>query len=423
MREDFLHYIWQFKKFDISELLTASSEVVEILNSGSLNLNAGPDFFNAKLKIGEQVWAGNVEIHIKSSDWYRHNHETDKAYDSIILHVVWEHDVDVFRKDNTAIPTLELKNYINEEALIAYQKLFSKTEKWINCEADIKFTDQFLIDNWLEKLYIERLENKSVLINELLNASNNDWEEVFFKLLSKNFGLKVNGEAFFQWANQTPFHIVRKQQQSLEHLEALFFGQANLLDSAYQDHYPKQLQQNYIFLKQKYNLNSTTAQIQFFRLRPNNFPTVRLSQFAGLYYKYSGLFAKLMAVDRLDEIYDIFNIEASPYWKTHFSFDKSSAASAKRLTKEFIDLIIVNTIIPVRFAYLKSQDVENFEPLLLFLKELKPEKNKILSGFSTLGVKAKSALESQSLLQLKNNYCDKNKCLQCAIGNNILLQK
>ena len=423
MKEDFLHYVWQFKKFDSNKLFTTASEVVVIENLGLLNTNAGPDFFNAKLKIGQQLWAGNIEIHLKSSDWYLHNHEIDKTYDSVILHVVWEHDVEIFRKDNSTLPTLELKNYIDKDAIVGYEKLFSQKQKWINCEDHIKFTNTFLLNNWLEKIYIERLENKCILINELLLSSKNNWEAVFFKLLCKNFGLKVNGEGFFQWSNQTPFHVVRKQQHSVEDLEALFFGQANLLNSNFQDHYPKMLQQKYMFLKQKFNLDSTTAQIHFFRLRPNNFPTLRLSQLAVLYYKHSNLFLKLMQAEQLETIYGIFDIETTDYWKTHYTFEKSSKTSQKKLTRAFIDLLIINTIIPLKFAYQKSKGVESFEHLYEVLRQIQPEKNTLVDGFLNLGIHVKSAFDTQGLIQLKSNYCDKNNCLHCAIGNNILQQK
>jgi hypothetical protein len=423
MKEDFLHYLWQFKKFDASNLKSTNGDVIYIENLGTLNTNAGPDFFNAKLQIAEQVWAGNVEIHLKSSDWYVHHHELDKAYDAVILHVVWEHDVEVFRKNNSQIPTLELKNYAFSESLVAYKHLFLKTHMWINCENDIHKINDFLISNWLEKLFIERLEQKAAYINTLLESFQNDWEAVFFKLLAKNFGLKVNGDAFLQMANQTPFSIIRKQQNSLKQLEALFFGQSNLLNEDFQEAYPLELQENYKFLTQKFQLQKSTVLLHFFRLRPNNFPTIRLSQLAVLYSLHSALFTKLMEAEEIKEIYKILKVETSPFWKTHFTFGKSSKESRKTLTTSFMDLIIINTIIPMKFAYLKSKGVYDFESIFSIVKQIKPEKNTIIDKFKLLQVSVNSAFETQALLQLKNNYCDKNKCLQCAIGNNILQQK
>lgn len=423
MQEDFLHYIWQFKKFDFFNLKTIANEPILINHVGLLNTNSGPDFFNAKIKIAEQLWAGNVEIHSKSYDWYVHNHEKDIAYDSVILHVVWEHDVEVFRKDNSPIPTLELKNYVFPNALEAYKTLFSNSNIWINCENEIGLVDEFLINNWLEKLYIERLEQKALKIKEYLEVSQNDWQAILFKLLAKNFGLKVNGDAFLQLAHQTPFQIIRKNQNSLEYLEALLFGQANLLKEDVQDAYLIELQKNYSFLKQKYQLGGSSVQIQFFRLRPNNFPTIRISQLATLYHLQSNLFIKLMEAQDLSEIYAIFRVQASAYWDTHFTFGKTATNSKHLLSKSFIDLLIINTIIPIKFAYLKSKGHDSFENLFHLLKQIKSEKNSIIDKFQTLKISVNSALDSQALIQLKNNYCDKNKCLHCAVGNHILQQK
>jgi len=224
MQEDFLHYLWKHKKFDTLNLKTTQGEQITLIFVGEHNHNSGPDFFNSQLKIAEQLWAGNVEIHVKSSDWFLHNHETDKAYDNVILHVVWEHDTEIFRKDNSEISTLELKDYVDKSVLQKYQQLFSNTNKWINCENNFAEVDDFVLDNWLERLYFERLERKSEDINQLLKTSKNNWEAVLFKMLAKNFGLKVNGESFFSLANSFDFSILRKLQTKQQNLEALFFG-------------------------------------------------------------------------------------------------------------------------------------------------------------------------------------------------------
>ena len=237
MQEDFLHYIWQYKKLDVLHLKTTQNEPLDVISVGQYNLNSGPDFFNAQLKIGGQQWAGNVEIHIKSSDWFIHNHEQDSAYDNVILHVVWEYDTEVYRKDNTEIPTLELQNYIDKQLLENYEKLYSKQNKWINCENQFAEIDLFVVDHWLERLFFERLERKSNVIQELLSNSKNDWEAVLFKMLAKTFGLKVNGEAFFSLVQSVDFSIIRKTQSRQEQLEALLFGQAGLLEHDLQDPY------------------------------------------------------------------------------------------------------------------------------------------------------------------------------------------
>ncbi|MDH7913152.1 DUF2851 family protein [Winogradskyella sp. SYSU M77433] len=424
MQEDFLHYIWKHKAFDTSELKTSKNEVVEILQLGQHNRNAGPDFFNAQLIIDGQLWAGNVEIHIKASDWYVHHHETDKAYDNVILHVVWEDDSEIFRKDNTAIPTLELRRFIDLDLLNNYQKLI-KSNTWINCESSFSEVDDFLLSNWLERLYIERLERKSDDIFDLLKTSNNDWEAVLFKMLTKNFGLKVNGESFFSLSNSFDFTIVRKLQSEVSDLEALFYGQADLLsEDDVQDIYYQDLQKRYQFLKQKFKLNNQgVLPLHFFRLRPPNFPTIRLSQLANLYHSHSSLFSEVISVKSIEDLYTLFKIETSDFWKTHYTFTKSSKQTKKVLTKSFIDLLIINTVIPIKFSYAKSQGKSIDDDLFQLIKQIKIEKNSIVSKFLDLKPLEKHALNSQALLQLKLNYCDKNKCLQCAVGNSLIVKK
>ncbi len=422
MQEDFLHYIWKHKAFNTSQLKTIKGDFVFINQLGQHNHNAGPDFFNAQLTIAEQLWAGNVEIHIKSSDWYVHHHEVDKAYDNVILHVVWEHDTEIFRKDNSEIPTLELKHYVDKSLIDNYQKLML-SKSWINCEANFAEVDDFLFNNWLERLYIERLERKSEDILQLLKASNNNWEAVLFKMLTKNFGLKVNGESFLSLANSFEFSIVRKLQNDALDLEALFFGQADLLNDEVQEVYYLGLQKRYQFLKQKFKLSTQgVLPIQFFRLRPPNFPTIRLSQLANLYHTHTNLFSEVVTVSSKEEIYKIFNIETSEFWKSHYTFSKSSKTSKKALTKSFIDLLVINTIIPLQFSYAKAQGKPIEDHVFNFIKQIGLEKNSIVSKFLDLKPIEKQALTSQALLQLKQNYCDKNKCLQCAIGNSLIVK-
>lgn len=421
MRENFLHYVWTYKKFDVLNLKTTQHEVLELISVGHHNHNSGPDFFNAKLKIGEQLWAGNVEIHIKSSDWFAHRHEQDPAYDNVILHVVYEHDTDIFRKDNSTIPTLELKEVIHPNVFQNYQKLFTNSTKWINCESDFAQTEDFILDHWLERLYIERLERKSKIIEDLLKASKHDWEAVLFKMLTKNFGLKVNAEAFFSLATMTDYSAVRKSQSKLLSLEALFFGQAGLLDRDVEDDYFRQLKENYAFLKQKFQLDNTyVVPLQFFRLRPLNFPTIRLSQLASLYHQQRHLFSKLMLSETLEDFYKLFKVSASEYWNSHYTFQKKSKTSEKAVTKAFIDLLLINTIIPIKFCYAKRKGETINEQLIALIRTINSEKNTVVRGFNALKSISRSALESQALLQLKTDYCNEHRCLKCAIGNSIL---
>lgn len=421
MQEDFLHDIWRYKRFDVSNLKTTKGDLVLIVSLGTYNLNAGPDFFNAQLKIDNQLWAGNVEIHVKSSDWFLHNHETDSNYDNVILHVVWEHDTDVFRKDNSVIPTLELKHYVSKEALNNYEKLFSKSQKWINCEHEFSTVDDFIVKNWLERLYFERLERKSEDIKQLLTDSKNDWEAVLFKMLTKNFGLKVNGDAFLSMANSIDFSTVRKLQSNQTTLEALLFGQASLLEDDIQEPYYLNLQKEYQFLKHKFNIsNQNIPPIHFFRLRPPNFPTIRLSQLASLYHSHQNLFSKIIELQSINEFYGLLSVGASPFWESHFTFGKVSKTSKKTLTKAFVDLVLINTIIPIKFSYALHLGKQIDGDIVKLVQEIASEKNGIVDNFNALKPVSTSALQSQALIQLKNNYCSKNKCLQCAIGNEIL---
>ena len=421
MREDFLHYVWKHKKFITPRLQTTSGELITLVSMGQHNLNSGPDFFNAQLGIDGQLWAGNVEIHVKSSDWYVHNHENDQAYDNVILHVVYEHDTEVFRKDNAIIPTLELKNYISKEVIDNYQKLFSKQSKWINCESDFSMVDEFVIYHWLENLYFERLERKSKSIETMLVLSKNDWEAVLFRLLAKNFGLKVNGDAFLSMANSFDFSIVRKLQSNVQQLEALFFGQAGILDQQLEDGYYQNLKKEYQFLKQKFSLkNQQVISPHFFRLRPPNFPTIRLAQLAMLYHQQHNLFSKIIEAKSMENLYNVLKVSTSDFWNNHYTFGKASKTSKKILTNSFIDLLLINTVLPLKFSYAKHHGQMADEVVLSIVQEIASEKNSIVDKFHSLKPVAASALQSQALIQLKTEYCLKNKCLQCAVGNRII---
>ena len=422
MQEAFLHYIWQYKKMTVVNLKTTQFEALEIVSAGQLNTNSGPDFFSAQLKIADQLWAGNVEIHINSSDWFVHHHETDNAYDNVILHVVWEHDTEIFRKDNSIIPTLELKHVVNKEVFNNYTKLMSSQNKWINCEADFSEVDDFVIENWFERLYFERLERKSKTIDDLLLDSKNNWEAVLFKMLFKNFGLKVNGDSFFGIAKTIDYAVIRKLQANQTALEALFFGQAGLLDQDIQEPYFLLLQKEYKFLKQKFQLiQNQVASVQFFRLRPQNFPTIRLSQLASLYYFRNNLFSKVIDRDTRQEFYELFKVGASTFWESHYTFEKVSKSSSKNISNSFIDLLLINTIIPIKFAYARYQGEDVNDSLLSLIQEISSEKNSVVSAFNNLKKVSHSAMQSQALIQLKTDYCDKNKCLECAIGNALIV--
>ncbi|MFM9988539.1 DUF2851 family protein [Flavobacterium sp.] len=416
MKEDFLHYIWQYKKFDFLDLRTTNNEKLSIIKVGEFTQLAGPDFFNAQIEIDQQKWAGNVEIHIKSSDWYVHNHERDDNYDSVILHVVWEHDAAIFRKDNSEIPVLEMKNYVSTTLVQQYKKL-KATKSWIFCENEIKTIPSFVFKNWQERLFFERLERKFNPIETLLLENKNDWEATFFCFLAKNFGLNTNGESFFKIAQSIPFSILRKEAFEVENIEAIFFGSSNLLENDKEDNYFKNLKQRWEYIRNKHQLQLVYIEtVQFFKHRPDNFPTIRLSQLANLYHTHQNLFSKSINAKNIEELYQIFQISVTDYWKVHYNFDKVSPKKTKFLSKSFIDLLIINTIIPFRFAYEKSLSKETSEENIEFLEKISAEKNAIINKFNAIGITSKNAFETQSLLQLKNEYCDKSKCLQCSIG-------
>ena len=420
MKEDFLHYLWKFKKFDTSNLTTSNGEKLTIENSGSYLQLAGPDFFNSQITIENQKWAGNVEIHLKSSDWYVHHHERDSNYDSVILHVVWDHDVEIYRKNNTEIPVLILKNLVSKETLNNYQSLVSP-KSWIFCEKQIESVNSFIMLNWQERLFFERLERKSKPIFDLAESTLHDWDAILFCQLAKNFGLNTNGESFYNMANSIPFSIIRKEANDLFNLESLLFGIAGLLEINKEDHYYKKLKGNFDYLVQKYQLQSNSfTSLQFFKHRPDNFPTIRVSQLANVYYCQQQLFSKIIKADNVATIYEIFDKSVSEYWETHYQFDKISPKKKKALSKSFIDLLIINTIIPLQFAYAKSKGKEISEKLISLLNQVKPEANAIIDKFSSFGLKAQNAFETQALLQLKNEYCNKNRCLECSIGMELL---
>lgn len=423
MREDLLHFIWQHHKLPVAPLYTSHRETVSVKATGTPNPHAGPDFFNAKVEIDNQLWVGNVEIHLKASDWYAHHHQNDKNYDNVILHVVWDDDVSVFRKDSSQIPTLELKHYVPKALLQQYQNLLenSKTH-FINCEKEFSSIDSFLVESWLHRLYIERLEQKSGLIFDLLKRSNNHWESVLFAMLARSFGTKVNGEFFLDKALQLDFSIIRKNSNSTDQLESLLLGHFGLLDEEHcTDVFYTHLKKEYAYLAKKFVLPLSTLKPKFFGLRPANFPTIRLAQLAQLYGNQQNIFATLMEQKTLNDIYHLFEATAtSPYWDTHFTFGKVSKKSKKKLSKSFIDLLIINTLIPLKFCYAKHLGEDWNEQLIALISQIKKETNTIIKGFESIDSKTRNALESQAKIQLYTQYCTQNKCLRCTLGAHLL---
>ncbi|MFI8378839.1 DUF2851 family protein [Leeuwenhoekiella sp. NPDC079379] len=427
MKEALLHYLWKFRKLGNAatsqSLLTTSNENIEIINPGIHNQLSGPDFFNAQIRINEQLWAGNVEIHISSSDWYVHSHEQDSAFSNVILHVVWEADCEVYDISNQPIPTLELKNIIDTQLLANYQKLLeSRNYKFINCEADFANVSEIILQNWLERIYFERLERKVKEVERLLKLQTGDWEAVLFAMLARNFGTVVNADAFEELAISIPFKIIRKLAGSKNQLEAVFLGVSGLLNTIGQfDAQTESWIKDFTFNRGKFDLKgSLHHSIQFFKLRPLNFPTIRLSQLAALYEKHTTIFALINKAKTREELQALFNIATSTYWETHYNFNKIHSKRLKKLTPAFVDLLIINSIIPVKFAYAKAQGISIEDDLLDLITSLPNEKNSIVSGFYGLKPLNFNAMNTQAFIELKKKYCDLNRCLACQIGNSIL---
>lgn len=422
MKEDFLHYLWRTRQFDCSNLSTTKNIPIQILHFGEYNSNAGPDFLNAKVQIGETVWIGNVEIHVNASEWLKHQHQTDNAYDNVILHVVYDFDKEIFRKTGEAIDTLELRNRIPADIIRHYERLMYNAY-WIPCAFHFPTVPTIIKSMWINRLMIERLEGRVTAINEELNRNHHNWELTFYHHLARNFGARINTEPFEMMAKKTPLLTLAKHKNSLFQLEALIFGQAGLLQDNFQEDYPQALKKEYRFLQKKYQLSPLRTVVwKFMRLRPANFPTIRLAQFAALMYQSTHLFSKILTADCVKNIHKLFEaVQVSEYWQTHYKFEKVSKKRIKKLGKGTIDLFIINTVVPFLFCYGRVKGLDIYEQRATdFLEQLPAEQNHIINQWKQLEYTPKSAYHTQALIQLKKNYCDKKRCLDCAIGSKII---
>ena len=423
MTEELLHYLWKFRMYKPELYKTHDGQSMEIINTGIPNNDAGSDFFNAKIKIGETLWAGNVEIHIKSSDWNRHGHQNDKAYDNVILHVVAEHDTPVKTSSGAVVQTWIMP--IEQWHIDNYNSLI-RAEDNIPCSHNLKNIEPFEITAWIERMAIEKLENKTAHIRQLLDNCTNDWDNVFYIMLARNFGFGLNSEPFEQLARQTPWTIVLKNIDNIKTLEALFIGQAGFLDDLmYEDKYIQDLCDEYRFLKHKYNLTPIPQhQWKFLRLRPFNFPTIRLMQFVQLIYNHKLSADVVINEENIKSIHKLLKIKPSTYWETHFRPNVESPQSKKELGESSKDLIIINTIIPFLFAYGKLRGNEKqCDKAFLWFQSLKPERNSILNSWKESGIVADNALQSQALIHLNRSYCVLRKCLTCRVGHLVISKK
>ncbi len=418
--ESLLQFIWQFQYFNKSGLFTIEGETLQIIFPGNLNVNQGPDFLEAKLKIGKTLWIGNVELHIKSSDWDLHNHGKDGNYSNIILHVVWLNNEKIKDANGKFLPALEMQHLVSKFMLQKYEQLmqsqgFVPCEKYLPCLSEISWL------SWKERLIAERLEYRSSVILEYLKESGFHWEEVFWWLLARNFGIKVNSEIFEKIARTISINILAKHKNQIHQLEALLLGQAGLLQKNFNEDYPKLLQREYKFLQKKYNLVSSLMQPAFLRMRPANFPTIRLAQLAMLVNQSAHLFSKIKDAKSTVEVKKFLSITANDYWHYHYTFDEAAAYKPKKLGLQMIDNIIINTIIPVLFAYgIYANEQVWKDKAVVWLSELLSEQNSIITSWKTFGISSKTALDSQALIELKKNYCNEKLCLNCAVGNKLL---
>jgi len=421
MKEDFLYYLWRMKRFDFKNLKTTSGEEITIQNGGELNNDSGPDFLNARIKIGDTLWAGNVEMHLKSSDWIVHQHQKDEVYNNVILHLVLDEDQSILRKNGERIPCLELRKRIPPKISKTYKKLIQNSH-WIPCQNLFHRVPEITLNLWQDRLLVERLESKIIEIEKSLFLNQNNWEETFYQFLARNFGVKINAEPFEQLAKSVPLLKLTKHKTSLLQIEAILFGQAGMLNNNLKDDYPKKLRKEYLFLKRKYNLKAIKGDSwKFMRLRPANFPTVRIAQFATLIHQSVHLFSKMLAAKNVKEIENMFAVKISNYWQNHYVFDKSSTKRNKSLGKNAVHLLIINTIVPFLFLYGKNKGEDHFkERALALLEDLDPEKNNIIEKWKTIGLNPPSAYQTQALLHLKNHYCNTKKCMNCAVGNAVL---
>src|SRR5260221_8789715 len=417
MTERLLQFIWQFQYFNKNELITDASETVQTIFPGKYNTDQGPDFSDAKIKIGKTLWAGTIELHIKTSDWKKHNHQADKNYTNVILHVVWEDDKSMH---GNSIPGIEIKSRVSKILLQRYEELMNSSS-FIPCEKSIHSVRDIVWISWKERLLAERLLRKAKNVETYLEQNNYHWEETFWWLLARNFGMKVNADAFEAVAKSLTVNILSKHKNQIQQLEALLFGQAGLLKGDFSEDHPAMLQKECKFLKGKYQLNPVRLPLHFLRMRPGNFPIIRFAQLAMLVHESAHLFSKIKEAKSVDEVKKWFDVTANDYWHYHYRFNETSSFKKKKLGATMIDNIIINTVCPVLFAYGDYHDENKYkDKQLKWLEQTAAESNAITKGFLLLNIENKNAYDSQALIELKNEYCNKKRCLDCGVGNAIL---
>ena len=430
--EKLLYYIWKYKLFPLRPLQTTDGQPLEVIDPGILNHDAGPDFQNAKVKIGNTTWAGSVEIHQKSSDWFTHGHHEDARYNNVVLHVAEKADRPVITQDGQTPPQMELEV---PAYLETNYKALCHTTDYPRCHRVIPRIDTFTVHGWLNALLCERLEQRAETVARRVKTANGDWEQAFFATLARNFGFGINGDAFEEWTRHIPLQAVGHHRDDLFQIEALFLGQAGLLDidtipqkyreEAANDGYYPRLKQEYDYLAHKFSLQPMDAEAwKFLRLRPQNFPHVRISQLARLYYDQRAGFSRLLEAKTIEELHAMLSTHATTYWESHYTFGCPSYKNAKTLSKASLNLIVVNTVVPVLYAYGITHAQDAFrQRALQLLEPIRAENNHITRLWDECGIRAESAADSQALLQLKKEYCDRRYCLHCRFGYEFLKRK
>ncbi len=418
MTEQLLQYLWKYRLLDTQNLYTLEGEPVQVLKPGEQNRDSGADFSNARLKIGETVWAGNVEIELESANWEKHGHHADASHSNTLLLVCLRHTA----KNPVSVPVIELGNRVNEKHNNNY-RLLMESQAFIPCQNFFSRTDSFIVQSWLQRLLIERMEEKMVPLLTSLHQNKNNWEETFYHSLAKNFGFNTNGVPFELLAKSIPLSVLAKHKNSLLQIEALLLGQSGLLQATSDsDSYIEQLNAEYIFMANKYKLSPINHALwKFSKTRPANFPTVRIAQFAALIHTSSHLFSKILEKNTIQELQSLFEIKASAYWDTHYRLGLETAFAKNTVGVDAINNILINTIAPFLFAHAHYHSNDDYkQKALLLLEQLPKENNHIIQSFQSLTLQVNNAAESQALLQLHKHWCTPKKCLQCGIGHKVL---
>jgi hypothetical protein len=421
--ETLLHYVWKYKLYESTNLVTNDGKVLEFIDQGVYNSDAGPDFFNAKIKIDGAIWAGNIEIHTMASDWYKHRHYEDKAYNSVVLHVVEFLDVpEVFDQSRRLIPQWIMK--IPESIKANYQFLLGN-DLSVPCLSKIREIPEIYLSDWKNALLTERLERKTNTLLQLLDTYKDDWNEVFYITLARNFGFGINNDAFERLAKSLPLKLVLRHQDAPAQIEALFLGQAGLLENENtENEYYTKLRKEYFFLQKKYKLKTLEPYIfKSLRIRPHNFPHIKILQLAEIVSKKQGLFSQILEITEDEKLHSLFVSNLSEYWLTHYHFEKTSVKKNKYLGLQAKQILLINAVVPLFFAYGKKKNLEQHtERAIRLLESLKPENNFIVTLFSRAGIHTANACDTQALIQLKREYCEKKKCIYCRIGHQLLIK-